>query len=165
MQVKTDDDRIVLTSVPFIQWLVGLIFFGIGLQLLIGLLLIGQSFNPVALVGGAIFGLVGLKLISAPYQKITIHRLLKTLTVKKIGLLNFGQVEYEADEIKKFYIESEIDSDKDEFHTIWLTLKSGQSLKLGTHFRSRSECETALDTIKRIYKPVRFPDQYEPKYL
>lgn len=163
MKIKTDEHKIVLTDLPLTAWLFGLVFAIVGLQLLIPSLLSG---NILGILIGVLFAFGGSQTgLLKPYERITIDRWLKTITVRKIGLLNFGKTEYAAGDIEKIYSETETDSEDAKSYTICLSLTGGQSLVIGGPFQSKAECETVIKTAETFFRQQTFPDRYQPKYL
>lgn len=166
MKVKIDDNRIILTDSPYLRWLFGLLFALAGLQVLIPSLLMLSWSGVFTALFGLVFVLAGYQAgLSALYQKITIDRWLKKITVRKIGLTHFSKAEYSTDEIEKFHSLTETDSENSTSHGIWLSFKNGQSLILGTTFSSKAECETIINAAQEFFKQIEFPDGYQPKYL
>jgi len=163
MKVKTDENKIVMSDLPLERWLFGLVFSIAGLNVVLPSLFegnwFGALFGSVFVVAGYVGGL------SAPYQRILIDRWQKNITIRKIGLLVFQKTEYRSDEIEKIYSEAHTDSDNDKSYTICCTLKSGQSMVLGTPFGSKAECETIIKTAETFLKQMSFPERYQPEYL
>jgi len=163
MKVKSDDNKIVLTDLPIVQWLFGLVFSGAGLQILLPSLFSASGFSIFGALFGAVFVFAGYQAgLSAVYQKITIDRWLKKVVVKKIGLRHFGKTEYPADDIENFYSETETDSENSNSHTICISLKGGQSLVLGTAFRSKAECEAVIKTARTFLEQIDFSGKFQP---
>jgi len=166
MKVKTDDNKIVLKNLPLVQWLAGLVFSIAGLQVVLQSLLTGAGASIFGVLFGLVFVFAGYQAgLSALYQRITIDRWLKRVTVKKIGLWSLEKTEYSAADIEKFYTETETDSENSKSYTICLSLKAGQSVVLGTAFQSKAECESVIKTAQSFLEQVSFPNQYQPKYL
>lgn len=166
MKVKTDDNKIILTDLPIVEWLSGLVFLLGGLSVVIpGLLSLSWS-GAFAALFGSIFVFTGYQIgVCTLYRKITIDRQLKTITVKKIGLRHSSEDEYTASEIKKIYSETDSDSEDTKYYAICLALNDGETVVLGTTFRSKAECEAVISTTREYFKQVKFSEFYQPKYL
>jgi hypothetical protein len=137
-----------------------------GLTMLFSSLFPDPNINLFGLLFALTFSLIGYKIFfSAKYQKILIDRWLKTVTVLKYGLFNWEKCIYPASDINKFYCGTEADSDDNQYYTICMTLKAGQSLILGGTFDSKAECETIIKTTKTYLKERKAPQQGQLKYL
>jgi hypothetical protein len=165
MKIKTDDDKIVITNIPIMQWMIGLLCTAIGLQVMLSGLLAVAGFNLNILMGLILIYMGYKSGLSATYQKILIDRMLKSVTVKRIGLRLKINETYSADEIEKIYSESQTDSEDITTYTICMTLKNGQSLVLSSPFPSKAECETIIKTAQAFLQQTVFPDKYHPNYI
>lgn len=166
MKIKTDEDKIVITEIPVAQWLIGSVFALIGLKLIFAGLLAAAGFNLTYLLMGLFISYTCYKhMLSGAYQKVSINRLLKTLTIKKIGLRRKIDETYSADEIEKIYSEAQTDSEDITTYTICLTLKNGQAMVLSSPFSSKAECETVIKTAQNFLEQTVFADKYHPNYL
>lgn len=166
MNVKTNDNKIVLKDLPIVQWLFGLVFSMAGLQVVLQSLISAGGPSIFGVLFGSVFVFAGYQAgLSALYQRITVDRWLKKVTIRKIGFWCLEKTEYSAADIEKFYCETETDSENSKSYTICLSLKSGRSLVLGTTFKSKAECQTVIKTAQDYLEQISFPNQYQPKYL
>jgi hypothetical protein len=166
MKIKTDEDKIEITEIPVGNWVIGLVFTAIGLKLLFAGLLAAAGFNLTYILMGLFISYTCFKYqLSSNYQKVSINRLLKTLTIKRIGLRRKIDETYSADEIEKLYSEEQKDSEDNTTYTICMTLKNGQSMVLSSPFSSKAECETVIKTAQNFLQQTVFADKYHPNYL
>ncbi|MEP6902979.1 MAG: hypothetical protein ABJA66_14600 [Actinomycetota bacterium] len=166
MNIKTDEDKIVIRDIPIIQWLIGLFFTVVGIKVLLSGLLAAAGFNFTYILIGLFAAYMGYtRGLSGVYLKVSIDRLLRSVTVKRIGLRQKIDEMYSADEIEKIYSESETSSEDITTYTICMTLKNGQSMVLGGQLSSKAECETIIKTAQAFLEQTVFPDKYHPNYL
>jgi hypothetical protein len=140
MQIEQNENVLVIRETPGCLWFAGLFFAMIGGVFVYGALGGFTNYQDYApwvialtfLMGAAGVGVGVWIFYGAPITRVVIDRLENTVLMTRYGLFGKQQSEFDFDEIERFFLIEEKDSEGDDVWFLGMALASGDTIKISS---------------------------------